>query len=39
MAGYPAWLAQLPPEVARQIAHGNASALFADRSAVEIKPR
>lgn len=30
MAGYRAWLAQLPPDVARQIAHGNASALFAD---------
>jgi predicted TIM-barrel fold metal-dependent hydrolase len=24
MAGYRAWLAQLPPDVARQIAHGNA---------------
>jgi len=31
MASYRAWLAQLPPEVARQIAHGNARALFADR--------
>jgi len=31
MAGYRAWLAQLPPEAARQIAHGNARALFADR--------
>jgi hypothetical protein len=31
MAGYRAWLAQLPPDVARQIAHGNASALFADK--------
>jgi hypothetical protein len=31
MAGYRAWLAQLPPDVARQIAHGNARALFADR--------
>jgi predicted TIM-barrel fold metal-dependent hydrolase len=30
MAGYRAWLEQLPPEVARQIAHGNARALFAD---------
>jgi hypothetical protein len=30
MAGYRAWLAQLPPDVARQIAHGNARALFAD---------
>ncbi|MDB5616879.1 MAG: amidohydrolase [Tardiphaga sp.] len=29
MAGYRAWLAQLPPDVARQIAHGNARALFA----------
>jgi hypothetical protein len=31
MAGYRAWLAQLPPDVARQIAHGNARALFAGR--------
>jgi hypothetical protein len=31
MAGYRAWLAQLPPDVARQIAHGNARALFADK--------
>jgi hypothetical protein len=30
MAGYRAWLEQLPPQVARQIAHGNARALFAD---------
>jgi predicted TIM-barrel fold metal-dependent hydrolase len=30
MAGYRAWLAQLPPDAARQIAHGNARALFAD---------
>jgi hypothetical protein len=30
MAGYRAWLEQLPPKVARQIAHGNARALFAD---------
>lgn len=29
MAGYRAWLAQLPPKVAAQIAHGNARALFA----------
>lgn len=29
MAGYRAWLAQLPPDAARQIAHGNARALFA----------
>lgn len=29
MAGYRAWLAQLPPAVAKQIAHGNARALFA----------
>ncbi|WP_291861855.1 amidohydrolase family protein [Bradyrhizobium sp.] len=28
MAGYRAWLAQLPPKVAAQIAHGNAKALF-----------
>jgi hypothetical protein len=31
MAGYRAWLAQLPPAVAKQIAHGNARALFAER--------
>jgi hypothetical protein len=30
MAGYRAWLAQLPLGVAAQIAHGNARALFAD---------
>jgi hypothetical protein len=30
MAGYRRWLAQLPPTVAKQIAHGNARALFAD---------
>ena len=30
MAGYRAWLAQLPPKVAAQIAHGNARALFAE---------
>lgn len=29
MAGYRSWLAQLPPEVAAQIAHGNARMLFA----------
>ncbi len=29
MAGYRAWLAQLPPKIAAQIAHGNARALFA----------
>ena len=29
MAGYRAWLAQLPPKVAAQIANGNAKALFA----------
>lgn len=28
MAGYRAWLAQLPPKTAAQIAHGNARALF-----------
>src|SRR5262245_60944680 len=28
MAGYRAWLAQLPPEVAAKIAHGNAKRLF-----------
>jgi Amidohydrolase len=31
MAGYCAWLDQLPPTVAAQIAHGNARALFADK--------
>jgi hypothetical protein len=31
MAGYRGWLAQLPPAVAKQIAHGNARALFAER--------
>ena len=32
MAGYRAWLAQLPPAIAAQIAHGNARTLFgADR--------
>jgi len=30
MAGYRAWLEQLPPKVAQQIAHGNARALFAE---------
>jgi hypothetical protein len=30
MAGYRAWLAQLPPKAAAQIAHGNARSLFAD---------
>ncbi len=30
IAGYRGWLAQLPPAVAKQIAHGNARALFAD---------
>jgi hypothetical protein len=30
MAGYRRWLAQLPPTVAMQIAHGNARSLFAD---------
>lgn len=29
MAGYRAWLSQLPPDVAAKIAHGNARALFA----------
>ena len=29
MAGYRQWLAQLPPETARKIAHGTARALFA----------
>jgi hypothetical protein len=31
MAGYRGWLAQLPPTVAKQIAHGNARALFAEK--------
>jgi hypothetical protein len=31
MDGYRAWLAQLSPEIARQIAHGNARALFAEK--------
>jgi hypothetical protein len=31
MAGYRAWLVQLPPKAAQQIAHGNARALFADK--------
>ena len=31
MEGYRAWLAQLSPEIARQIAHGNARAMFAER--------
>jgi hypothetical protein len=30
VAGYRGWLAQLPPAVAKQIAHGNARALFAE---------
>jgi hypothetical protein len=30
MAGYRGWLAQLPPAVAKQIAHGNARSLFTD---------
>ena len=30
IAGYRAWLAQLPPDVARKIAHGNARRLFGD---------
>jgi hypothetical protein len=29
MAGYRGWLAQLPLQVAKQIAHGNARGLFA----------
>ena len=29
MAGYRAWLDQLPPKIAAQIANGNAKALFA----------
>jgi Amidohydrolase len=31
MADYRGWLAQLPPAVARQIAHGNARGLFAEK--------
>ena len=31
MAGYRAWLAQLSPAIARQIAHGNARGLFAEK--------
>lgn len=31
MASYRAWLAQLPPNIAAQIANGNARAMFADR--------
>jgi hypothetical protein len=31
MEGYRAWLAQLSPAIAKQIAHGNARALFAER--------
>jgi amidohydrolase family protein len=31
MAGYRAWLEQLPPDIAAKIAHGNARALFASR--------
>jgi hypothetical protein len=31
MAGYRGWLAQLPPAVAKQIAHGNARVLFAEK--------
>jgi hypothetical protein len=31
MAGYRGWLAQLPPVVAKQIAHGNARGLFAEK--------
>jgi hypothetical protein len=31
MASYRGWLAQLSPAVAKQIAHGNARSLFADR--------
>jgi hypothetical protein len=30
MAGYRGWLAQLPPTIATQIAHGNARAMFAE---------
>lgn len=31
MAGYRAWLKQLPPDVAAKIAHGNARRLFAEK--------
>ena len=31
MASYRAWLVQLPPAVAKQIAHGNARGLFAEK--------
>jgi hypothetical protein len=31
MAGYRGWLAQLPPAVAKQIAHGNARGLFPEK--------
>jgi hypothetical protein len=31
MAGYRVWLAQLPPDIAAKIAHGNARSLFATR--------
>jgi hypothetical protein len=31
MAGYRAWLEQLPPKIAAQIANGNAKVLFADK--------
>ncbi|QDM17417.1 amidohydrolase family protein [Tardiphaga sp. vice352] len=31
MEGYRAWLAQLSPAIAKQIAHGNARAMFAER--------
>ena len=31
MAGYRGWLKQLPPDVAKQIAHGNARRLFAEK--------
>jgi hypothetical protein len=31
MEGYRAWLAQLPPVIAKQIAHGNARGLFAEK--------
>jgi hypothetical protein len=31
VAGYRAWLAQLPPAMAKQIAHGNARELFAEK--------
>jgi hypothetical protein len=31
MAGYRGWLAQLPPAAAKQIAHGNARGLFAEK--------